>query len=317
MLIGIGVGVLVVFFGVMSFIKPVDRVSERLTGKGNIANSGISSAEVRRTKGRKPTGIMKSVIPTDEKELTRIRRALQQAGFMGENSVQSYFLIRTVIGLLFPTLFFLTFVAVDFIDLPSDVRDLIPTLSQNTALVIVGALVVVGFYGPALIVKKRIESRRTSIIEGFPNALDLLQISVEAGLGFDAAMSRVGAEVSRSSPAISEEFQVAMMEISAGRDRDLALLAMADRTDVTEVKSFVSVILQSMEFGTSVSEALTTYAQDMRINRELRAQEKANKLPVQMSIILVLFMLPGLLAMVLSPVIVKYIQILAPTLNQQ
>jgi tight adherence protein C len=123
-------------------------------------------------------------------------------------------------------------------------------------------------------------------------------------------MTRVANELARVTPAISEEFLMLQMEIQAGKDRDRAFLDMAERTGVDEVSSFSNVILQATQFGTSVSDALATYAADMRLDRELRAQEKANKLPVKMSGVMAALMMPTLLMLILSPVLIRWIRVM-------
>src|SRR5690606_40856759 len=116
-----------------------------------------------------------------------------------------------------------------------------------------------------------------------PNALDTLQSTVEGGLGFDAAMSRDGNEMKASAPAVAEEFRAVQHEIQAGRTRERALVDMAGRMGVDEVTAFANVVLQSMRFGTSMSDTLIAYAAEMRRARELMAQAKANRIPVYLS----------------------------------
>ena len=150
------------------------------------------------------------------------------------------------------------------------------------------------------------DERQLEVSETFPNALDLMVVAVEAGLGFDAAMTRVSNEMEHIAPAIAQEFRLVQLEIAAGGEREKALLDMASRTNVDEVASFASVILQSVQFGTSVGEALTTYASEMRISRELKAQEMANKLPVKMSGVMASLMLPALFLLILGPIAIRW-----------
>ncbi len=187
----------------------------------------------------------------------------------------------------------------------------ITDLSQLQAFQFLTILGAVGFYGPTYWLSARAAARRRSISDGFPNALDLLQIGAEAGLGFDASMARVATDIEKVCPAIAEEFVIAQREILAGRDRDKALLEMADRMNVEEVFTFVNVVLQSKRFGTNISEALLTCAEDMRQVREIKAQEKANRLPVQMSGVMACLMLPALLLISLSPVVIRYVRFFA------
>jgi tight adherence protein C len=144
-------------------------------------------------------------------------------------------------------------------------------------------------------------------------ALDLLQVSIEAGMGFDVAMNRVAREVARIAPPIAEEFMIVQLELQSGKDRDRAFSDMTRRCALDEMTSFVNVVLQSAQFGTSMSAALQTYAEEMRLTRELRAQERANKLPVKMSAVMATLMMPTLLMITLSPVAIRWIRMMAGT----
>ena len=308
MLIGIGVGVLILFYAIAAQLGEPDEGSRRLHTAKKSFSGGTVPGQLSFRQGKKGV-LAKGFVPTDEKELSAITKWLRSAGYRGEHAVRNYFLIRTVFGLILPTTIGGLWLFAASSPRFYEIFTIAPDINQQQLLLIIAGLIAVGFYGPTYVIKKRIAERQLRITEGFPNALDLLQISVEAGLGFDAAMNRVADELQRSNPEIAEEFSVAQSEVSAGRDRERALLSMAERVGVTEVNAFVNVMLQSMEFGTGVSDALTTYAQEMRVRRELRAIEKANKLPVSMSATLVLFMLPALLTLVLSPIVISYIRI--------
>jgi tight adherence protein C len=194
------------------------------------------------------------------------------------------------------------------IRLPDFVINSVAHLSNLRTLQILSILMAVGFFGPVIWLKGRVKDRKRRIEEAFPNALDLVQISTEAGLGFDAAMTRVGNELASVSPDISYEFLTAQREILAGRSREKALADIATRTGVEEIASFTNVVLQSMQFGTPISAALTAYAEEMRKYRELRAQEQANKLPVKMSGVMASLMLPALLMITIGPVVIRYIR---------
>ena len=177
-----------------------------------------------------------------------------------------------------------------------------------TIFYVTTVLALVGFYAPYLWLKNRIAARKQRIWESLPNALDLLQVSVEAGLSFDAAIVRVSHELSGVAPDIAAEFMMLQLEIQAGKDKQKAFLDMAERTSVEEMAAFANVILQAGQFGTSISNALTTYADEMRLSRELRAQEKANRLPVQMSGVMAVMMMPALLIICLAPMLIRWIR---------
>ena len=307
---GVGLGVLVAFAGIAAALSPRDRVLRRLAAQGARPRDGGFEAGILRPMSAAPSGLMKSLIPTDEKERTQVQRQLSLAGFTGAHAVRNYYLLRLCFGILLPLLLLSTIAAAQagLLSLPEPVATRINALTRFNLVLITAVLVWAGFFGPAYWLRARANARRDAIRLAFPNALDLLQISVEAGLGIDAAMIRVGNELAEAAPELSQEFLAAQHEIQAGRNRDRALLDMAARTQVDEVRSFVNVVLQSIQFGADISGVLITYASEMRVHRELQAQEKANRLPVQMSAVMATLMLPALLILTIGPVAVRYIR---------
>ena len=230
------------------------------------------------------------------------------AGIVGQNAVAKYYSLRIFLAIILPGIYLglLVLRQSTFVPLPEFITGFIDGQSQLMTYYVLTGLVVIGFFGPALWLRSKVDERQLEISESFPNALDLMQVSVESGLGFDAAMTRVSNEMEMSAPAISQEFRLVQLEVSAGGDREKALMDMAKRTNVDEVASFASVILQSIQFGTSVSDALTTYASEMRIARELKAQEMANKMPVKMSGVMATLMLPALFLLILGPIAIRW-----------
>ena len=254
-------------------------------------------------------GLIRPIMPTDEKSVTELRRRLQQAGYSQPAAMRNYMLVRVLLAVLAPALVIL------LIALAQSPSFVVPLFEErfsaftalDTARWIVGA-VALAYFLPVVWLNGRISERQQRISEAFPNALDLLQVSVEAGLGFDAAMTRVGNEMADVAPDIAFEFLSVQHQVQAGRPREEALRAMADRTGVDVVRSFANVVHQSMQFGTSMSEALTNYAREMRLFRELKAQEMANKLPVKMSAVLASLMLPALIMIAVGPTVIRYIR---------
>ena len=222
-----------------------------------------------------------------------------------------YFVItRAVLGLILPGLLLALVVITKMpgASVPSGVAALVSGLTNFQIKLFLAFLVGAGYFGPNFWLNNKVKQRTQKIEEGFPNALDLMRISVEAGLGFDAAMARVGNELTEISPEISLEFLSAQRQVQAGRPRDAALMDMADRTGVDTVRSFAKVTQQSMQFGTSMSQALSTYSDELRNYREMKAQEMANKLPVKMSAVLAALMLPALIMLTIGPNVIRYIR---------
>ncbi|MEE9427824.1 MAG: type II secretion system F family protein [Paracoccaceae bacterium] len=311
--IGVGLGAMLLFFGLFGAIAQGNPELERMKRQSNQRRATAAENGILRHAASDPKGLMKSLIPTDSKERTDVQRQLEYAGINSLHSVRNYYLVRLCFGVLLPVL---TFVAIFWaragvFALPENLDQIVTDWGDLQVLQLLSVMVAIGFFGPVYWLRARAAKRKQAIQEHFPNALDLIQISVEAGLGFDAAMIRVGNELTDISPEISHEFLTAQREIHAGRSRDGALIDMANRSNVEEVRSFSNTVLQSLQFGTSISETLTNYAKEMRLHRELKAQEKANKLPVQMSAVLASIMLPALILITLGPVIIRYVRFFA------
>jgi|SRR6185312_10729787 tight adherence protein C len=172
-----------------------------------------------------------------------------------------------------------------------------------------------GFMAPAIYIRQRAQSRRADMEMEFPDALDLMVVCVEAGLGLDAAFIRVGEEIHESHPRIAKEFGRLAEELRAGRSRAEALRAMAERSDVQGIRSFVALLIQTDVLGASVAQTLRTYSAEMRQTRYLRAEEKAMRIPVLMTIPLVVCILPVIVGALLLPAVLDVIRYLGPALR--
>lgn len=172
-----------------------------------------------------------------------------------------------------------------------------------------------GFIGPSAFVSNRARARRTDLEIEFPDALDLMVVCVEAGLSLDATFVRVGEEVRESHPRIAKEFGRVSDELRAGRSRADALRAMADRADVPGIRSFVALVIQTETLGASIAQTLRTYSTEMRETRFLRAEERAMRIPVLMTVPLVTCILPVIVGALLLPAIIDVIRTLLPALT--
>lgn len=307
--LGIGLGTLLLFFGLMAAFAPKDRVAERMKKASQAYIGGRKRRDLIKSPDQIPAGLLKALIPEDRAERTQIRLQLEQAGFTGGHAVKGFYLLRLCLALIVPCLAIMLISIRAFVGVPAQVDEILNGITNLRVMQILAVSVTVGFYTPTIWLRRKITTRQKEISEALPNALDLMQISAEAGLGFDAAMTRVGQQIARVAPTVSQEFLLVQTEILAGRDREQALLDMSDRMGIDEARSFVNVVLQAMRYGSSISDALLTYAAEMRENRELAAQEKANKLPVQMSAVMAMLMLPALFLITLGPTVIRYIRV--------
>jgi tight adherence protein C len=304
-----GISVMVLFFLIAKGMAQEDLVTKRMSNARITRFGDRGGNSLLKNNEAKPEGLLKALIPENPVERTQIRLQLVQAGFDGPNAVRDFFLVRLALAVIGPLTVLSIYGLKSSVLLPEAMDLYLDDMSRLRILQIIMVTIAAGFYGPGYWLKSRIAERQSRIEEGFPNALDLLQISAAAGLGFDAAMQRVGRELVIVSPEISEEFLFTQREILAGRNRDQSLTDMANRMGIDEAISFANVIIQSLQFGTSISDALTAYANEMRETRELRAQEKANKLPVKMSAVMAMLMLPALILITLGPTVIRYMRL--------
>lgn len=176
-------------------------------------------------------------------------------------------------------------------------------------------LAIFGLYAPNLFISAKADRRREAIVNGFPDSLDLMLVCVEAGLGMEAAFDRVGREMLHSHPLVAQMLSVVTLELRAGSTREEALRNMSNRTQVAEIRSFATLLIQSDKLGSSIGETLRVYAAEMREKRRLRAEEKAHRLPVLLSIPLVTCMLPVMIGVLMLPAIIRVLREMVPALS--
>jgi tight adherence protein C len=140
-------------------------------------------------------------------------------------------------------------------------------------------------------------------------------VCVEGGLGLEAAFSRVGQEITHAHPLLAEQFGAVVLELRAGRSREDALRRLADRAGVDEIRAFSTLLIQSTKLGSSIGQTLRTYAAEMRLKRRMRAEEKAHRLPVLLSVPLVGCMLPVMIGVLMLPAAIRVIRSVLPTLS--
>ena len=176
-------------------------------------------------------------------------------------------------------------------------------------------LAIFGLYAPNLFISAKADRRRDAIVNGFPDSLDLMLVCVEAGLGMEAAFDRVGREMLKSHPLVAQMLSVVTLELRAGSTREEALRNMASRTQVTEIRSFATLLIQSDKLGSSIGETLRVYASEMREKRRMRAEEKAHRLPVLLSIPLVACLLPVMIGVLMLPAIIRVLREMLPAMS--
>ncbi|MBB3764686.1 type II secretion system F family protein [Sphingomicrobium lutaoense] len=238
----------------------------------------------------------------DTKDET-LRKRLVAAGFTSEAAPRVYTLIRLALVITLPVLLI--------------VYMWLAGSNPGLFKLYFGALIAMlaGLYLPSLFIRAKADRRQEEIVNGFPDALDLMLVCVEAGLGLETAFGRVGQEMARSHPLLAEQFGAVVLELRAGRSREDALRRMADRAGVDEIRAFATLLIQSTKLGSSIATTLRTYASEMREKRRMRAEERAHRLPVLLSVPLVGCMLPVMIGVLMVPAMIRLIRVLIPALG--
>ncbi len=287
------IGVLMALAGRTS---PADR---RLEG---IARTGAEAADANRephaegafhVRWLEPA--MKLAVPAENWKRSEMRTRLMQAGLRHPNALTYYFGSKLLLVLLLPLLSLVPVLVLGYLG----------AVERSTLILVLAAAALVGFYLPDFMVARRKAQRQLGFSEGFPDAMDMLVVCVEAGLGLDAAIQRVGEEIAIAHPELAIELQLVSLELRAGKSREDALRSLTLRTGIEEVQALVTLLIQAEHFGTSVAAALRVHATEMRSKRIDRAREKAAKLPVKLIFPIMLFIFPSLFLVVLGPAAVS------------
>jgi tight adherence protein C len=282
-------------WGVMSLIagRPVD-AEERLRRVLDPNARRPSAANLARQQDRfqakvavAATKLGKTLKPTNEEELGKVRLELLNAGFRGENAVQVFYGLKILAMLLFLAL-----------AAPAAVGSYGVSQKGITWAVLAAGL---GFYLPGIVVAQIKKRRAESVFLGLPDAIDLMVVCVEAGLGLDTAMRRVTIELASASAALCEEFAIANFQVQMGRARKDVLRDLGIRTGVDDVRALAAVIIQAEKFGSSIGGALRVQSDAMRVKRRQLAEERAAKTAVKIMIPLVLFIFPGVFVVLVGP----------------
>jgi tight adherence protein C len=290
------VAVVLIVLAVAPLLQRRINISERLSGPVARARAPVDTKAVSLRTDQTASIWARLVAEVEKRGLSladtngdALSEKLMLAGYDQPFAPRVFVLTRTVLTLALPTIA----VAVMFF------LDKWP--SPGKLYIFIVGLAAVGLYLPNFLISSAAEERKKEILNGFPDTLDLMLVCVEAGLGIDAAFSRVGTEIARSHPLIARLFAIVSLELRAGRTREMALRSLARRTAVPEVSAFVTLVIQSDRLGASISQALRVYADEMREARRMRAEERAMRIPVLLSIPLIVFLLPTMVAVLMLP----------------
>ncbi len=230
----------------------------------------------------------------------RLSVLLRSAGYTSPSAPKLFTLIRLCMIFLLPTAYVLLAYASG--DPPSFTR-----------LYLFGSgLALLGLVVPRLFVQAKADRRKEQIVNGFPDCLDLVLVCVESGLGLEAAIDRVGREMVISHPRVAELLSLTVLQLRAGASREEAFRKLADASAVEDIRSFTTLVIQSDKLGTSIATTLRVYAAEMREKRRMRAEEKAHRLPVLISIPLVACMLPTMIGTLMLPAVIMVAREILP-----
>jgi tight adherence protein C len=231
------------------------------------------------------------VLPQSEMERSRITEKLVHAGFRSPSAVQDFYATKAVLAVMFGAILIF-------------VTRWIPNLTTQMQLVYTGCAAGLGIFLPNIVLERLVERRMKKLRNGFPDALDMLVVCVEAGLGISQAIQRVSDELGVSHPELAEELALVNAEIRAGVDRVSALKNLAHRTGLEDVQGLVSLLVQTLRFGTSIAESLRVYSVEFRDKRTQKAEEQAAKIGTKMVFPLVLFLFPCFFLVAIGPAII-------------
>ena len=285
---------LLVAAGAMALSPASGQIEQRLAEIGGAETVDESRYEKMLIDSLKRIG---RVAPRSPSEMGKLQQRLVAAGFRSNEALIIFFGARVALALgLFALL-----------ALPIVVR-------PNVIMALGGAAL--GYVLPAIILARLAKKRGHRIRLSLPDALDLLVVSVEAGLGLDQAIQRVGLELASAHPELSDELRLIGLELRAGKARSEALHNLGARTGVDDVVSLVAMLVQTDKFGTSVAQSLRVHSQTLRTKRRQRAEEAAAKTGVKMVFPLVFCIFPALWVVTLGPAVIKFIEVLMPLGNR-
>jgi tight adherence protein C len=283
-------------FSIMAVIRSRGAIRRRASGISEEQNgSSNGSRSLRHSSSKAAQRLLdytnKHFAAGNNEDTKILRRRLVQAGIFDPRAVAFFFAGRTALAAVLGGGAFLILPMFDF--------------SGTSYWLLVMVSGIVGYVGPSVWIDRRIAARKLEHRAGFPDFMDLLVVCADSGLAMEAALDRVGRELADSYQSLSANIHMATLEIRAGRTMSEALEHLAERLALEEARSFATLIQQSDELGSSITDALRVYSDDMRHKRLSRAEEKAYSLPARLSIPMMVCIFPVLFVVILLPVVVR------------
>jgi tight adherence protein C len=277
---------------VLNARNPVRRRLASTVGGVDEANHALSGPAQDYSRWIDP--IAEYVLPQDGEEQSRIGEQLVHAGFRSPKALRYFYGIKAVLAILLPLLVFVG-------------TAWLPKWSMTAVFMAMAFAAFLGVSAPNGVVERIKENRLKKLRNGFPDALDLLVVCVEAGLGLGAAIDRVATDLDVSHPELAEELRLVNVEMRAGVERPQALKNLAARSGLDDIRGLVGLLVQTMRFGTSVADALRVYSEEFRDKRMQKAEEQAAKIGTKMIFPLVLCLFPAFFIVAVGPAVLRII----------
>jgi tight adherence protein C len=292
-----GVGLVLIIAALPSMLKkekdPLDRIRAQRSGKSDQIEALRRGGNGKADKLERFAGYLE---PKSAEELSATKLKLLRAGYRGKGAVRMFHFSQFALG-----------IGVLLIGL---ILTLIKSTQQEMTMQTMVLYTILpaaaGYYLPQYWVQRRIQTRQQEITDGFPDALDMMLVCVEAGQSLDQSIIRIATEAKAGYPALAEEFEMVAHEVKAGKERVVVLRDMSERVGLPDITSFVTTLIQSSSFGTSIADALRVYSAEMRDKRVMRAEEKANTIPTKLTLGTMLFTLPPLLVILIGPSLFRF-----------
>jgi len=285
-------------YGYRAYVRP-SRIYDRV---GGVAESTTESVSV------KPRDVVVRVfeqigeqIPLTPGDQTATKRDLVMAGYRSDGAIRIYFGIKVMFCLV---------MFVFALMLHRHITD-----NPILRIVFVVAATGLGYYAPGYYLESLVKKRQTKLRLSLPDALDMMVVSVEAGLGLDQALQHVAREIEETHPELSDEMGLVGLEMRAGSRRAEALRSLAERTGEEELRKLVAILVQTDRFGTSMGESLRTHSDFMRMRRKQEAEERAAKVGVKLVFPIFLFILPSMMIVAAGPALLKLFEDLFPLMQ--
>ncbi|MCM5572077.1 type II secretion system F family protein [Burkholderiaceae bacterium FT117] len=292
--------------GVGLIVTRGSEVRERLRGLtagGTVLDQPAEVGEWQAKVVKVAAPVAKLATPTSEEEVSNLRAKFLHAGIRSPSAPVLYFAAKALLAAILPLLFVFVTRSVDW------------KLSTQTSTALLLLLAAIGYYLPNVVLARMTALRQRDLFEAFPDALDLMIVCVEAGLGLDMAINKTAEEMKLRSPVLAEELEMMALELRVGSSRERALRNLAMRTGLEEISTFATMLIQADRFGTSLAESLRVHADMLRTRRRLRAEEAAAKIPLKLLFPLIFCIFPSLLLVLLGPAFIQIYRIMIPTMQ--